>query len=396
MESLQEQPAVLLKITEAASRLGISARAIRFYEEKGLLAPSKGAHNGYRLYSGQDLVRLQMIVSLREAGLSLEDLSNVLETYGMEEPEELSYLLELQRSLLYAKKLDLEGQIEMTEAAISRLRERGSMHVSQLFAQTEDLRTEQELIAEGNKHQGAPTEESRRAGELSAQAEELRSAPVLSAQTEELWRAPELFAQAEELRRARELRNGWADHYRFDKLAEGFDRMVGGGHEDYPGYREALSMLVDIMDPEQGEAGLDLGTGTGNLAGVFLAKGAAMKAMDQSREMLRVCRRKHPVMETRLGNMLAVPFSDQCFDFAVSAYAFHRLAPEERLLALREAVRVLKPRGRLGIVCPLSSEEWLPLQHGLKQAGFMAVLYPVPGVARVFAMVCVPVREKRR
>lgn len=323
-----------VKITEAATQLGISTRAIRFYEEKGLLTPAKEKHNGYRLFSDQDLVRLQTIISLREAGLSLSDLRNVLETYGMEEPEELMYLLELQRSLLYARRLDLEGQIRMNEELIERISHNSSLPSSAL-----------------------------------------------------------LFGQAEITRRARELREGWVDHYRFDTQAEQFDLMVGSGHADYPGYEAALALLVAQIRPQPGEIGLDLGTGTGNLAGALLASGASMKAMDQSRRMLQICRHKHPMMETRLGNMLAVPFSNGGFDFAVSSYAFHLLTREERLLALREIIRILKPEGRLGIGCPLSEPEWPALQEELRILKYRTVLLSVPCEGKACVLIATPNAE---
>ncbi len=50
-----------------------------------------------------------------------------------------------------------------------------------------------------------------------------------------------------------------------------------------------------------------------------------MAGVDQSWEMLRRCREKHPQMVTRLGNLLAIPFFDQSFDFVVTSYALHHL-----------------------------------------------------------------------
>lgn len=307
-----------LKIAEAAERLGISPRTIRFYEAKGLLAPDKSPGNGYRQYTEQDLLRLQAVISLREAGLSLAELANVLETYGMEESEELLYLLELHRSLLYAKRLDLDAQIRMNEELIGT------------------IRADREASPE------------------------------------------KLFAQAENFRRARELRGGWEDHYRFDLIAESFDETVGS-NKDYPGYEGSLKRLIDELDPQPGETGLDLGAGTGNLAGTIQKRGAAMKALDQSRRMLRICRQKHPLLETRLGNLLAVPFYDGTFDFVVSSYVLHLFTPEERLLALGEMMRVLKPRGRLGLVSPMPEEEWTPLREELKARKCMTALHRIPG-----------------
>lgn len=316
-----------IQITEAAARLGISTRTIRFYEEKGLLAPAKIAHNGYRTYSEHDLLRLQTIIALRETGLRLADLRTVLETYGMEQQEELLYLLELQRSLLYAKRLDLDGQIRLNERLIGSLRQKGSF------------------------------------------------SPGV------------LFGQAEAARKERELRTGWKDVYRFDAEADAFDAKLRDGSPEYPGYGDALRLLTREVSPRSGELGLDIGTGTGNLAGALAALGARMKAVDQSREMLRICRRKYPLMETKLGNALSLPYYEFTFDFAVSSYVFHRLDAEQRLMALREMLRVLMPHGRFGLACPLAPEEWAPLLAELQACGYQTKLLQADSGASVLLAV---------
>jgi predicted site-specific integrase-resolvase len=60
-----------MRINELADRLGITPRAIRLYEQKGLLRPERTPDNGYRSYSEEDSWRLQTIASLREIGLSI-------------------------------------------------------------------------------------------------------------------------------------------------------------------------------------------------------------------------------------------------------------------------------------------------------------------------------------
>jgi DNA-binding transcriptional MerR regulator len=70
----------LLKIQEAADETGLTTRAIRYYEEKGLLEPAARSDGDYRLYDADDLERLRFIRGLREdAGFSLADISTMLE-----------------------------------------------------------------------------------------------------------------------------------------------------------------------------------------------------------------------------------------------------------------------------------------------------------------------------
>ena len=67
-------------ITELAREFGISLRAIRFYEDKGLLAPRR--INGGRAYARRDRVRLALILRGRAVGMSLAEIEHILSLYG--------------------------------------------------------------------------------------------------------------------------------------------------------------------------------------------------------------------------------------------------------------------------------------------------------------------------
>jgi DNA-binding transcriptional MerR regulator len=72
----QEQ---LLRIHEVGRRLGLTPRAIRYYEEIGLLTPAGRTEGDHRLFSQADVERLQTIKSLRDdAGFSLADIGALL------------------------------------------------------------------------------------------------------------------------------------------------------------------------------------------------------------------------------------------------------------------------------------------------------------------------------
>ena len=62
------------KVGELARRTGISIRTLHYYDEIGLLMPSHHTESGHRLYTERDVARLQQVLSLRELGLSLEDV----------------------------------------------------------------------------------------------------------------------------------------------------------------------------------------------------------------------------------------------------------------------------------------------------------------------------------
>jgi DNA-binding transcriptional MerR regulator len=65
-------------IQEIAKIAGTTSRTLRHYDDIGLLRPSRTGHNGYRYYNSAALVQLQRILLLRELGLSLPVISDVL------------------------------------------------------------------------------------------------------------------------------------------------------------------------------------------------------------------------------------------------------------------------------------------------------------------------------
>lgn len=67
-----------LKVGQLARRTGVSVRTLHYYDEIGLLAPSEHTHTGHRLYTAEDVARLQQIVSLRQLGLSLDQIRDCL------------------------------------------------------------------------------------------------------------------------------------------------------------------------------------------------------------------------------------------------------------------------------------------------------------------------------
>ena len=70
----------LRRIQDVAAELGMTTRAIRYYEELGLLAPAGRSGGAYRLYDADDVERLRFIKGLRDdAGFSLTEIGQLLE-----------------------------------------------------------------------------------------------------------------------------------------------------------------------------------------------------------------------------------------------------------------------------------------------------------------------------
>jgi DNA-binding transcriptional MerR regulator len=120
-------PSTLLKIQEVAAETGLTTRAIRYYEEMGLLEPAARSEGSYRLYDASDLERLRTIKELRdEAGFSLSAIGQLLEDEAARERNRerfrASHDPRERRAILEDARERVDRQIETLEAKAKRLR----------------------------------------------------------------------------------------------------------------------------------------------------------------------------------------------------------------------------------------------------------------------------------
>ncbi|WP_440113748.1 MerR family transcriptional regulator [Paenibacillus sp. QZ-Y1] len=350
-----------MNIKEAADRLGISARAIRFYEEKGLIHPAKQTSNGYRTYTENDIWRLQTIAALREIGMSLQDITQALGEIDQGNQQRLEEYLELQQAVMYAQWVELKRMLDTTQRMIDLNRQEGPLDVSHLHDLADSARRLRE--ARQNWHDRWNYDTQAAIHDQRVQAANGSMPGQTAARFRHDWKPGAMGATDESVQggepdhnvdEVHSLRNSGTVHRHNSNTMYSLDAESGLGTDAVPSsfslydnYDEALEQTASWISPVPGEKGLDIGTGTGNLAGKLLERAAVMTAIDQSREMLRTCRIKHPGMHVKLGNFLALPFADQSFDFVVSSFAFHHLSPDQQQLALQEMQRVLTTRGRI-------------------------------------------------
>lgn len=131
--------AQFLNASEAAGRLGVSAKALRLYEQRGLLAPKRtGA--GWRVYSPDEMARAAEIVALRSLGLSLAQVERVLK--GNADSLEPA---------LAAHQEKLEGKIRQNADAMEQVRalrmDIAAGHRPSIGALTRLVRPEAEIVA---------------------------------------------------------------------------------------------------------------------------------------------------------------------------------------------------------------------------------------------------------
>ena len=131
----------------------------------------------------------------------------------------------------------------------------------------------------------------------------------------------------------------------FDRIAPVYDVMnrVMTAGLDRRWRRIAVAETV-----RRGDRVLDACCGTGDLAIAARRAGATVVGVDFSTPMLERARRKEPAIEWVRGDVLALPFADGSFEAAVVGFGVRNI--DDLDAGLRELRRVLRPRGRLGVL----------------------------------------------
>ncbi|UNK70540.1 MerR family transcriptional regulator [Microbacterium sp. H1-D42] len=115
-------------IQEIARLAGTTSRTLRHYDDIGLLAPARIAGNGYRHYDQAALVRLQRILLLRELGLGLPQIAEVLDRGSSE-----ASALETHLAWLRQEQDRMLRQIASVESTITALREGEAIMAENMF-----------------------------------------------------------------------------------------------------------------------------------------------------------------------------------------------------------------------------------------------------------------------
>lgn len=96
-----------MTIGRAAEALGLRVSTLRYYERKGLLAPTDRSNSGYRLYDEVAVERLAFIRSAQAVGFTLEDIRELLSLDEETSCKEVRQLLQRRLTEVKAKLADL-------------------------------------------------------------------------------------------------------------------------------------------------------------------------------------------------------------------------------------------------------------------------------------------------
>lgn len=282
----------LYSIGEVGSIFKISTNKVRFYEKKGLIIPKRDDENDYRYYTDNDLIKLQTILMYREMSLPIESIKDLFQ-------DESKYNT---LNHFYTQWEVINSQIHKMKLVQNSLEE-----IMDNIYESEDDSYKERII---------------------------KSIESMN----EVWK----------------IKNDWKDQWDFDSWARTYDKSIKneiGSLKFYRKYDELLGTVFSqgVEDKENSIKVLEIGVGTGNLAGRFLESDYDIIGIDQSREMLNVAKEKYPKLRLRLGDFLNIPYENNEFDVIVSTYAFHHLNEEEKIISIKEMLRVLKDNGRIVI-----------------------------------------------
>lgn len=114
-----DEQARLYSVTELGQELGVSARTIRFYEDKGLISPQRAG--GARVYAPRDRARMILILRGKRLGISLREINEYLDLYDAD-PSRRGQTEALLRSV--RKRIgSLEQQRIAVEETLAELRD---------------------------------------------------------------------------------------------------------------------------------------------------------------------------------------------------------------------------------------------------------------------------------
>jgi DNA-binding transcriptional MerR regulator len=119
----------MVTVKQLSALAGVSIRTLHYYDEIGLLSPTRVGANGYRYYDDAALMRLQQILFFREIGLELLRIKEILDQPGFD----VLQALQSHRSILRERIERLEKLVETVDSTIMDFAGEVKMSKKRLF-----------------------------------------------------------------------------------------------------------------------------------------------------------------------------------------------------------------------------------------------------------------------
>jgi len=121
----EEQERSEFSISELAREFDVTPRAIRFYEDQGLMSPRRDGQR--RIYTARDRTRLKLTLRGKRLGLSLSEIRELIDMYepGQDERPQLERflaVLQSHRASLLQQRADIEAQLSEIQTFEKRVR----------------------------------------------------------------------------------------------------------------------------------------------------------------------------------------------------------------------------------------------------------------------------------
>ena len=155
----------------------------------------------------------------------------------------------------------------------------------------------------------------------------------------------------------------------FDEVAHAYDKtndLLSFGQA-----RRWRKALTEKVAPVSGERILDIAAGTGTSSMALKAEGVEVVAADFSKGMLAEGKKQYPELEFVFADAMNLPFKDGEFDVVTMSFGLRNV--QDRKVALKEFLRVLKPSGRL-VICEFSHVRGL---LGFAYRAYLRLLLPL-------------------
>jgi DNA-binding transcriptional MerR regulator len=152
MAETKKSDEAFLQIGEVADRTGVTQRTLRFYEERGLLKPPLRMEGGFRLYSEDDVARVEQIKRLQSLlGLTLAEIKDMVEAEEVKEELRATYRPDLDLDERIAR---LTKRIEVTKRQFAIISTKMEAMLEMKNDLDEKLRRYESTMAEFEKERG--------------------------------------------------------------------------------------------------------------------------------------------------------------------------------------------------------------------------------------------------